>query len=114
MIDKFVLNHLIYIFIKDDKEVLIITQGCSFQIQGYIYGLVKFLKRKHKKTKVILNGNRLSTFFISEIKKYAKIKDLYYTKKYQDFLKKTFPKVSLFELDGFLNTMYLKEIEKFI
>lgn len=96
----------------NNDEIIIITQGCSYVIQGFIYSLSKYLKRKRKKVKVILNGNRLSKFFISELKKYSVVKDVYNSKKYQKFLKENFPKVSLFELDGFLNTLFLKEMEK--
>lgn len=97
---------------KDYSEIIVVIRNFSIIRQGFIYSLTKYFSRKRKKLTLIANCNGVSKFFLSEIKAYCKIKDVYSDKEYQDFYKKYFPKVSILELDGLLNTIYLREIKK--
>ena len=97
---------------KDYSEIIVVIRNFSLITQGFIYSLAKYLSRKSKNLTLIANCNGVGKFFLSEIKAYCKIKDVYSDKEYQDFYKKYFPKVSILELDGLLNTIYLREIKK--
>lgn len=97
---------------KDYDEIIFAIQNFHETLQGFIYCFVKSLKRRKKKVTLIFNSNILSRIFINKISKYCEIKDVYSDKEYQDFYKSHFPKVSILELDGLLNTIYLREIKK--
>lgn len=98
--------------IKDYDRVILVIRDFSLILQGYVYNFAKFLKRKKKNLTIISNCNRVSSLFLVEIKKYCIIKDAYTDQEYQDFYQKYFPNVSICELDGLLNTIYLREIKK--
>lgn len=97
---------------KDYDEIIFAIQNFHETLQGFIYCFVKSLKRRKKKVTLIFNSNILSRIFINQISKYCEIKDVYSDKEYQDFYKNHFPKVSILELDGLLNTIYLRELGK--
>ncbi len=97
---------------KNYDEIIFVIQNFHETLQGFIYHFVKSLKRRRKNIKLILNSNVISQFFINQISKYCTIKDVYSDKQFQNFSKNYFPKVSILELDGLLNTIYLRELKK--
>lgn len=95
------------------NEVIILTQNFSRTTEGFIHSFAKYLRRKNKKMIIILNGNHLSRYFLAKMNKYAKIIDVFADKEYREFFGKHYPKVSILELDGLLNTIYLRELQKY-
>lgn len=98
---------------KDYSEIIVVICNFSIISQGFIYCFAKFLSRRRKKLILITNCNSTSKFFLSAIKAYCKIIDVYSDNEYQDFYQKYFPKISILELYGLLNTIYLREIKKY-
>jgi len=98
--------------IKDYAKIIILIDNISFFGQGFIFYLSKYIKRKNKKLIMIMNGNLLNRYYVSHLKKYGTMIDVYQDKKYKKYYKTYFPKVSLLELNGFINTVYINELKK--
>ena len=99
--------------LKDYTKIIILTDNISFFGQGFIFYLSKYIKRKNKKLIIIMNGNFLNRSYISQLKKCGTMIDVYQDEKYKKYHKTYFPKVSILELNGCINTVYINELKKY-
>lgn len=98
---------------KDYTEIILVAQMLNPIEEGVVYNLSRYLKTRGKKVTFITNKNCVNEYLLMALNKYASVIDVYSDEEYQQYYKKYVPKVSVLELDGLLNTVYLKNIKKY-